>query len=159
MYAIRSYYAIIMISLIGVKWTAAFIVLSMLIAIISGLIFDKLVEKQILQPNPNSEDFDEDISITSILIDTAKAHKPSFKGLIRFLITSTKESTMIVRWLLIGAIIASAIRTFVPSDLYHEYLGASLLGLLVTLLFATIIEVCSEGSVPIASDLLSYNFV
>ncbi len=146
---------IIMASLIGLKWTITFIILSMIVAVISGLIFDNLVEKGVLGNNPNTEDFDENISIIAVLVDTAKEHKPSFKGLIGFLINSTKESTMIVRWLLIGAIIAAVIRTFVPSDIYHEYLGASLLGLFVTLVFATVIEVCSEGSIPIASDLLT----
>jgi hypothetical protein len=33
------------------------------------------------------------------------------------------------------------------------YMGPSILGLLVTLFFATIIEVCSEGSSPLAFEI------
>lgn len=34
-----------------------------------------------------------------------------------------------------------------------EYMGPSIIGLLVTLFFATIIEVCSEGSSPLAFEI------
>ena len=35
------------------------------------------------------------------------------------------------------------------------YMGPTLLGLIVTLLFATIIEVCSEGSSPLAFEIFN----
>jgi uncharacterized membrane protein YraQ (UPF0718 family) len=36
-----------------------------------------------------------------------------------------------------------------------EYMGATTLGLIVTLFFATIIEVCSEGSSPLAFEIFN----
>lgn len=42
----------------------------------------------------------------------------------------------------------------VPTDVFATSFGATVLGLLTTLLAATIIEVCSDGSVPIADDLM-----
>ena len=36
-----------------------------------------------------------------------------------------------------------------------EYMGPTFLGLVVTLLFATIIEVCSEGSSPLAFEIFN----
>ena len=44
---------------------------------------------------------------------------------------------------------------FVPLEIFQNYFGPSVLGLGLTLVAATVIEVCSEGSVPIAADLLS----
>ncbi|KZY86225.1 hypothetical protein A3743_17265 [Oleiphilus sp. HI0072] len=38
---------------------------------------------------------------------------------------------------------------------FQNYFGPTLLGLGATLIAATIIEVCSEGSTPIAADLMN----
>jgi len=62
---------------------------------------------------------------------------------------------MVFRWLLFGVVLAPAIRTFVPLDLYQELFGPTVAGLFLTLVAATIIEVCYEGSTPIAADLLA----
>lgn len=62
-------------------------------------------------------------------------------------------SKMVLWWLFIGMMIASFVRAFVPQDFFMEYMGATTLGLVVTLMFATIIEVCSEGSSPLAFEL------
>jgi uncharacterized membrane protein YraQ (UPF0718 family) len=62
---------------------------------------------------------------------------------------------MVFRWLLFGIVLAVLIRAAVPLDLYQNYFGPTVAGLMLTLLAATIIEVCSEGSTPIAADLLT----
>jgi uncharacterized membrane protein YraQ (UPF0718 family) len=36
-----------------------------------------------------------------------------------------------------------------------EFMGPTIIGLLITLLFATIIEVCSEGSSPLAFEIFN----
>ena len=64
-------------------------------------------------------------------------------------------SKMVIRWLLFGVLLASAIRGFVSLEDFQSYFGSSLIGLAATLLAATIIEVCSEGSTPIAADLMT----
>lgn len=48
---------VILISLIGAGWTVGFIVLSLVIAIITGLIFDALVARAVLPANPNRRAF------------------------------------------------------------------------------------------------------
>jgi uncharacterized membrane protein YraQ (UPF0718 family) len=60
---------------------------------------------------------------------------------------------MVMWWLIIGMIMAAIARAYIPSHLFEEYMGPTILGLLVTLLFATIIEVCSEGSSPLAFEI------
>ena len=66
-----------------------------------------------------------------------------------------KDSRMVFRWLLFGIVLATLIRAFVPMDTYQVLFGPTLLGLLLTLLAATVIEVCSEGSTPIAADIVT----
>lgn len=51
--------------------------------------------------------------------------------------------------------LASLIRILVSPEDFSIYFGATLAGLGATLIFATILEVCSEGSVPIAADLVT----
>jgi hypothetical protein len=40
-------------------------------------------------------------------------------------------------------------------ELFQTYFGATLAGLGMTLVIATILEICSEGSTPIAADLVT----
>jgi uncharacterized membrane protein YraQ (UPF0718 family) len=42
------------------------------------------------------------------------------------------------------------IDSFVPSDIFHRFLGPTLVGLFMTLGMATVIEVCSQGTAPLA---------
>ena len=62
---------------------------------------------------------------------------------------------MVLRWIFFGVILASLIRAFMDTGDFQTYFGPTLAGLGLTILVATIIEVCSEGSTPIAADLLT----
>jgi len=64
-------------------------------------------------------------------------------------------SNMVLWWIFIGVIFAALIGAYVPEHFFMKYLGASIWGLLATLGFATIIEVCSEGSSPIAFEIFN----
>lgn len=64
-------------------------------------------------------------------------------------------SNMVLWWILIGFLIAGFIGAYVPDHFFMKYLGPNFLGLLLTLAFATIIEVCSEGSSPIAFEIFN----
>jgi len=66
-----------------------------------------------------------------------------------------KESGMILKWIFFGTVLAAAIRAFVPQEIFGEWFGPTWVGVLLTLLAATVIEVCSEGSSPIAADLVT----
>jgi len=52
-------------------------------------------------------------------------------------------------------VLAALIRTFVPPDHFGTLFGPSLAGLGLTLAVATVLEICSEGSTPIAADILT----
>jgi uncharacterized membrane protein YraQ (UPF0718 family) len=66
---------------------------------------------------------------------------------------SLKIANLILWWLLLGIMISAVISAYIPSHWFMEYIGTGWQGLLVTLLLATVIEVCSEGSAPIAFEL------
>jgi hypothetical protein len=62
-------------------------------------------------------------------------------------------SRTILWWILLGIFAAAAVRAYVPTDLMLQYLGKSGFGLLITLGLATVLEVCSEGSSPLAFEI------
>lgn len=146
---------IIMFSLIGLNWTLAFIALSMILAISSGWLFDRFEKAGILPNSQVNTDLPENFhfwssakyELSAVNWDKALA-KEIFKG-------GLNGSRMVIRWLLFGVLLASAIRGFVSLDDFQTYFGPTLIGLGATLIAATIIEVCSEGSTPIAADLLT----
>jgi hypothetical protein len=146
---------IILFALIGVGWTLLFIVLSLGVAIITGLIFDTLVKRGTLPANPNKHAVSADFRFwREARAGLKRVHwSPSlFKEM---LASGVLESRMVIRWLLFGIVLAATLRVFLTPDDFQQYFGPTMLGLSATVLFATILEVCSEGSAPIAADLFN----
>jgi len=146
---------LILIALIGLPLTLLFLLLSMGIAFMSGLIFDGLVDRKILPANPNAFDIPQEFDFWS----EAKQKLRDVRWTPLFLLDMAKgglkDSVMVIRWLMFGVVIASLIRTFIDPTSFETYFGPTVLGLTLTVFFATIIEVCSEGSTPIATDLVT----
>ena len=145
---------LILWALIGFKWMITFLLVSFAIAIFSGFIFDRLVERGVLPGNPNKTDLD-----GFEFWKEARAHirKIKITPLLPLAIVrdGLRGSTMILRWIFFGIILAALIRTFVNPETFAVFFGPTVKGLGLTLVFATILEVCSEGSIPIAADLLT----
>ncbi len=142
-------------ALIGLKWTLLFIIFSAVIAVISGFLFERLVSNGTLPRNPNSFELPKEFHFWP---EARKQFSEfSFKDgfFWRFLREGWSGSQMVLRWILFGTILASLLRTFVPEHLFHEIFGPTLIGLGMTVVFATILEVCSEGSTPIAADIMT----
>ncbi len=146
---------LILIALIGLPWTLAFIVLSMVIAIITGVIFDLLVSRGVLPANPNAADIPEGFSFWKEA--RSGIRNTSFNGTWwrEMAIGGLKDSRMVLRWLFFGVVLASALRAVLDAESFGEYFGPTLIGLSLTVLFATVLEVCSEGSTPIAADIVN----
>ncbi len=146
---------LILIALIGVKWTLAFIIASMLIAVITGYIFDFLIRSERLPSNPNQIDLPDNFQFWTEAKKRLQAasYKPSFFG--EMIKDGILESRMVIRWILFGVLLAGIIRTFIDAGTFQAYFGPTLAGLGLTVLVATIIEVCSEGSTPVAADILT----
>jgi uncharacterized protein len=146
---------LIMFTLIGIPWTLTFIALSMLIAIISGIIFDWLVSIDKLPPNPNKIEVNDGFQFwreAKLGLKNTAYDLEFFKEII---ILSINGSRMVLKWILFGVILSGLVQAFVTTDNFQTYFGPTLLGLGLTVLVATIMEVCSEGSTPIAADILT----
>lgn len=146
---------LILISLIGIGWTVLFVALSMLIAVVTGLICEHLVDRQVLPPNPHYEKVMTDFNFWAQAregLRTTRFDAAFFKATF---VRGLQDSRMVLRWVFVGILLASTIQTFVPTTIFSEWFGPSLFGLAMTLLAATVIEVCSEGGTPIAADLLT----
>jgi uncharacterized membrane protein YraQ (UPF0718 family) len=146
---------LIMFALIGFKWTFTFIGVSMVIAVISGWTFDRCVDKKILPANPNAYEIDGNFKFWPEARKQWASINWSFDLAKNIAREGASGSRMVLRWLLFGVVLAALIRTFVSVEFFKEWFGPSLIGIVFTLIAATVIEVCSEGSTPIAADLLN----
>ncbi len=144
----------ILISLIGWQWTLAFTLASLLIAVLSGLAARHLICKGVLPANPHSIAIPENFDLKADIRSRWKAFRFSGHWVRDVLLDGWHDSRMILRWIVFGAVIASAMHAFIPVSLFSTWFGPSLFGLLVTLVFTTLLEVCSEGSVPISAEIL-----
>jgi len=131
------------------QWKAfLFILAALIIAIITGGIFMLLERFKLIEQSPEVKEEEK--------TDWTHLTKFSSKGSLRGVIAGTVHlSNMVLWWILIGVMAAALIGAYVPGHIFTDYLGATITGLLLTLLFATIIEVCSEGSAPIAFEIFS----
>ena len=153
---------VLLFGFFGLK--AAFIIISALvIAMITGLIYQILERRGMVECSHCEQGEDKPVLTDfSIVKDvkrrwreydfTAKNNVDAIKGTIKGSWSLTK---MVMWWLLVGMLMAAFARAYVSHDLFMTYMGPTLLGLIVTLLFATIIEVCSEGSSPLAFEIFN----
>ena len=146
---------LILWSLVGFKWMILFLIFSMIIACISGLIFEALVVRGILPANPNRIDLPKDFKFMQELKSNLASAKISPSLVAEILWQGLLDARMVLRWVFLGIILAALIRSFVSPDDFQTYFGATLLGLGMTLIVATILEVCSEGTLPVAADILT----
>jgi hypothetical protein len=121
------------------------------------LIYQVLEKNKKIEQSKHIVRIDESFSIKKDIKKRWKKYKPNYENNIKMLKGilrgSWALSKMVVWWILIGMVLASFARAFVPHEFFMNYMGATLLGLFVTLIIATIIEVCSEGSAPMAFEL------
>lgn len=146
---------IILIALIGLQWTLFFIFASMVIAFITGYLFDYLEGRGVLNSNPYTVDLPEGFKFWPEAKRQFSQARFDFKSIQGMAKSGILDSRMVLRWILFGVLLASVLRAFLDVSLFQEYFGPTMMGLFFTLIAATIIEVCSEGSTPLAADLLT----
>jgi len=146
---------LVLAALIGWKWMGLFILLSMLVALLTGWLVNRLVSAGKLPSNPNEVDLPHDYRMGPAIKEVLHSLKPGFSNYGQLLGEGLKGSRMILRWIFFGFVLTAAIQAFVPDDWFREWFGPSVAGLFLTLVATTLIEVCSEGSSPIAADLLN----
>lgn len=147
---------IMLIGFFGLK--ALFIILSaIIIAINTGFIFMFLEKRGLIEKNKFTSQVAEDFSILKDFKNRVKAYKFSLntimsdiKGVMGGFIAL---SDMVLWWIVLGMTIASAAGAYIPTHFFHNFMGPTIIGIVVTLFLATIIEVCSEGSSPLAFEI------
>lgn len=147
---------VMLIGFFGLK--GLFIVIAaLIIAINTGLIFVFLEKKGLIEKNKFVVDVSEDFSIFKDWRRRLKDYVFSLKTAIsdlRGVIKGALElSDMVLWWIVLGIFIASLAGAYIPVHFFHNFMGPTLLGLIVTLALATVIEVCSEGSSPLAFEI------
>lgn len=146
---------LILFGLIGVSWTLLFIALSLVIGIVTGLIFDALVRGGQLPANPWRDELGEPRPLPVLWREFRQSIRFSLGGSTAILREGFAGARVVIRWTMFGLILAGLIRAFVPEEAFATWFGATIGGLWLTLLATTVIEVCSEGSTPIAADLMN----
>ena len=121
---------------------------AMLIALITGLVFTLLDQLGWIEGPAK------DVQVEDISWDRVKNFKfdESAKGVAA---GAVSLANMVLWWILIGILAAAIIGAYVPEHWFMQYLGPDFTGMLVTLLFATVLEVCSEGTSPIAFEIFN----
>lgn len=147
---------IMLLSLFGLK--GLFIIFAaIIIAINTGFIFILLEKKGWIEKNKNTMQVNEEFSILKDVRLRIEEYKFGLKTLVADLKGVLEGfislSGMVLWWIILGVFIASIIGAYVPTHFFHRFMGPTFLGLMVTLLVATIIEICSEGSSPLAFEI------
>jgi hypothetical protein len=146
---------LVLVALIGLTWTLVFIALSMLVALLTGVVFLHLEQRGVIPANPHTSELPQQFAFwreAKSQFSQAQLSPSFFRAMF---VDGIRESRMVVRWILFGVLLASSVRAFVEPELFALWFGPTLAGLGVTLLLATVIEVCSEGSTPLAADILT----
>lgn len=146
---------LVLIALVGLKWTLVFIAASVVIAFLSGLLFNLLEERGVVPPNPYREKFESAPDSEPGFWEQIAPQLKSPGGWWEILRKAIGESQMIIRWILVGILFAAILRVALDPAVFASWFGPTIGGLALTLVAATLIEVCSEGSSPIAGDLLN----
>lgn len=154
---------LLILSLMG--WKGLLVILVALgIAITTGLIFQKLERSGRLSSNPNTVALSKDFSIGQDLkrrlqerrrrfqerSSRAASLRQDLKGVARGTMALAR---MVLLWVALGFTVSALLGTVIPEGWWSRFFGPTFLGLLSTLGVATVIEVCSEGTAPLAVEL------
>lgn len=147
---------IMLVSLFGLK--GLFIILSAVaVALNTGFIYMFLERKGLIETNKNTVDVAPGFSVRQDVKKRFRAYEFSFAALKKdckgIISGALALADMVLWWILLGMIIASLAGAFIPVAWFHKFMGPTFIGLAVTLFLATIIEVCSEGSSPLAFEI------
>ncbi len=130
---------------------------ALFIAITTGVFYQRLERYGFVEKNPTNSSAEASFSIKHDIqkrwrnfswssATGLELGKDILKG-------SWHMAHMVLWWVIIGALIGSLIEAYIPPHFFQRYLDSSFTGLLATLAIASVIEVCSEGSSPIAFSI------
>jgi len=126
------------------------------IAYATGLIFQRLAARGLIESNPHTGTVDAGFSIRRDIGQRWRAYRWTGAQLlqdIRGVLAGTVPlGRMVLGWVQLGFVLSSLIGGLVPHSIFQRWMGPSVAGLLVTMAAAAVIEVCSEGTAPLAFE-------
>ncbi|UCD02659.1 MAG: permease [Candidatus Aenigmatarchaeota archaeon] len=132
------------------------IVSAIVIAIITGIIFQGLDRLGWIERSKHTAHVSEEFSVRKDMKQRWKKYRknPNTKEVVRGVADGSWSLTkMILWWIIRGMILAAAANAFITPEIFMTYMGPTLIGLFITLIVATVIEVCSEGSAPLSFEI------
>ncbi len=133
------------------------IIAALIVSIVTGLIFQLLDRKNLIEHNRHSVEADPNFSIREDL--KTRFRNFHFSGaqvrqdLQGVLTGSISLAKMVLWWIVLGMLLASLISAVVPAHIFHRFMGPTFSGLMITMLAAAILEICSEGTSPLAFEI------
>lgn len=139
-------------------WKALYIILGALgIAITTGLIFQILEKKHWIESNPNTIAVEEGYSIRQDLKERfgkkrvdARLFKTDVAAVLK---GAWQLADMTLWWIVLGVVLSGLAGTLIPSHVFDRFMGPTFMGLVATMILATVLEVCSEGTAPLAFEI------
>lgn len=124
-----------------------FAIIRPIVAFVTG-VFGGWYTNRLVKKNPVEEGtihpITEDVVYASLWL--------RIKGMIKYAFVDFLQDIM--KWLVIGLVIAAAISVALPDDFFTNYIGNDYLSILIVLAASVPLYVCATGSVPIAAVLL-----
>ncbi len=145
--------------LIGLFGAKSFVIIfgALVIAVVTGLIFQALARAGLIEKNRHTVTVHSEFSIRKDIRRRLSQYRFSWTGLFSdlkmILRGAASLAHMTLGWTVFGLVMASLSNAFVPTDWFHRFLGPSAMGLCGTLALATVLEVCSEGTSPLAFEI------
>ena len=149
-------FTLLLLGLFG--WIGFLFILGALgIAMATGMIFQYLERARLIETNPKTLSLEPSFSIWADLMARWRAYPWTLQQLRRdgegIFAGMLPLGRMVLGWVQLGLMLSSVIGGFVPHHVFVHWLGPSLGGLVATLGAAAVIEVCSEGTAPLAFEL------
>jgi uncharacterized membrane protein YraQ (UPF0718 family) len=147
---------VMLIGFFGLK-ALYIIICALIVAVTTGFIYQVLESRNLIEKNTNTTETEKEFSLLTDIRNrlvpsgiSAQGVRTAARGIYSGSITL---ANMVLWWILIGMGLASLAAAYVPETLFQNYMGPTAVGLLVTLLVATVLEVCSEGTAPLAFEI------
>ncbi len=147
---------IMLIGFFGAK--ALYIIFcALLIAVITGFIFQFLQSKGLIEKNENVKQPQKEFSVLKDVKERINSYRFSLEKITQDIkgvfSGSISLANMVLWWILIGMGLAALSAAYIPQNIFRDYMGPTIAGLAITLIVATILEVCSEGTAPLAFEI------
>jgi len=147
---------LILLSLFGLKGVVI-VGGALAIALVTGLIFQQLAARGLIESNPQTFPIEAHFSIRQDLAArwrrypwTARQLLADARGVLWGMVPLGR---MVLGWVQLGLVLSALLGSLVPHEAFVHWLGPSMGGLLLTLVVAAVIEVCSEGTAPVAFEI------